>query len=34
LLQRNTQLTVEIHSLTEKLTELTEEVHATTCRPG
>jgi uncharacterized membrane protein len=34
LLQRNTQLTEEIHSLAEKLTELTEEVHATTCRPG
>jgi uncharacterized membrane protein len=34
LLQKNTQLTEDIHTLTEKLTKLTEEVHATTCRPG
>jgi uncharacterized membrane protein len=31
LLERNTELTVQIHELTEKLTELTEEVHRVMC---
>jgi uncharacterized membrane protein len=32
LLQKNTDLTEQIHTLTQKLGELTEEVHAATCR--
>jgi uncharacterized membrane protein len=33
LLQRNTDLTEQIHILTQKLGTLTEQVHAATCRP-
>jgi hypothetical protein len=33
LLRKNTDLTVEIHTLAEKLAALTEEVHRATC-PG
>jgi uncharacterized membrane protein len=33
LLQKNTDLTEQIHTLSEKLGKLTEEVHAATCRP-
>jgi uncharacterized membrane protein len=32
LLKRNTELTEQIHTVSEKLTTLTEEVHAATCR--
>jgi uncharacterized membrane protein len=32
LLQRNTDLTEQIHTLTAKMNELTEEVHTATCR--
>ena len=32
LLQKNTDLTEQIHTLTEKLNKLTEEVHHATCR--
>src|SRR6202049_19439 len=31
LLQKNTDLTEQIHTLTEKMTDLTEQVHAATC---
>ena len=35
LLQKNTDLTEQIHALTEKMTTLTEQVHAATCgRPS
>jgi uncharacterized membrane protein len=34
LLQRNTELTEQIHTLAEKLSELTEEVHRATCTGG
>ncbi len=34
LLQKNTDLTEQIHTLSEKLSKLTEEVHAATCRKG
>jgi uncharacterized membrane protein len=34
LLQRNTDLTEQIHALAEKLRGLTEQVHAATCKPG
>ena len=34
LLQRNTDLTEQIHTLSQKLSTLTEEVHAATCRKG
>ncbi|HEX4562951.1 MAG TPA: DUF1003 domain-containing protein [Solirubrobacteraceae bacterium] len=33
LLQKNTDLTEQIHALSQKLGTLTEEVHAATCRP-
>jgi uncharacterized membrane protein len=34
LLQQNTDLTVEIHTLTEQLQALTAQVHAATCGPS
>jgi hypothetical protein len=34
MLKKNTDLTEQIHTLTEKLAELTEEVHRATCRGG
>lgn len=34
LLEKNTDLTVQIHMLTEKLSQLTEEVHRATCLGG
>ncbi len=34
LLQKNTDLTEQIHTLSQKLSTLTEEVHAATCRRG
>src|SRR5208282_3452338 len=34
LLQKNTDLTVDIHALAKQLTELTEQVHAATCMGG
>jgi uncharacterized membrane protein len=34
MLIKNTDLTEQIHTLTEKLSELTQEVHRATCRDG
>ncbi len=34
LLQRNTDLTEQIHTLSERMSTLTQEVHAATCRGG
>jgi hypothetical protein len=34
LLKRNTELTEQIHTVSETLTRLTEEVHEATCKPG
>ena len=34
LLKRNTELTEQVHTVSETLTRLTEEVHEATCKPG
>jgi uncharacterized membrane protein len=33
LLRRNTEITEQIHALSERITSLTQDVHAATCRP-
>jgi uncharacterized membrane protein len=34
LLERNTQLTEQVHTLSEKMSKITQEVHDATCRRG